>query len=46
MNIFQPSYHDHIIRDQEDYNQKYEYIERNPIEWKLDEYCFENGINI
>lgn len=44
MNIFQRSYHDHIIRNQEDYNRKYEYIEKNPLEWKLDEYYFEQGI--
>ena len=28
--IFQRSYYDHIIRDQNDYNEKWEYIENNP----------------
>ena len=28
--IFQRSYYDHIIRNQEDYNEVWEYIENNP----------------
>lgn len=42
MNIFQRSYHDHIIRDIDDYNAKYEYINNNPTKWELDEYHFIN----
>ena len=34
--IFQRSYYDHIIRNQEDYNQIWEYIENNPLKWLLD----------
>ena len=37
-NIFQRSYHDHIIRGEKDYLQIWEYIENNPAKWKED--CF------
>lgn len=33
--IWQRSYYDHIIRGQNDYNEKYEYIENNPTKWIL-----------
>lgn len=33
--IFQRSYYDHIIRNQEDFNEKWEYIENNPKKWLL-----------
>ena len=33
--IFQRSYYDHIIRNQEDYNEVWEYIENNPQKWLL-----------
>ena len=33
--IFQRSYYDHIIRNQEDYNEVWEYIENNPKKWLL-----------
>ena len=33
--IFQRSYYDHIIRNQEDYNEVWEYIENNPAKWLL-----------
>ncbi len=36
--IWQKSFHDHIIRNQEDYNKIAEYIEYNPIMWEKD--CF------
>ena len=36
--IFQRSFHDHIIRDQNDYLKIWEYIENNPQKWKED--CF------
>ena len=32
-NIWQPRYYDHVIRNQEDYNEAWEYIENNPIKW-------------
>ena len=37
-NIFQRSYHDHIIRNQDDYDHIWNYIEQNPMYWKND--CF------
>ena len=32
--IFQRSYYDHIIRDQNDYNEIWEYIDKNPKKYK------------
>ena len=31
--IFQRSYYDHVIRNQQDYNEIWEYIENNPMKW-------------
>ncbi len=36
-NIFQRSFHDHIIRDEQDYIEHYTYIENNPAKWESDE---------
>ena len=33
--IFQRSYYDHVIRNQQDYNEIWEYIENNPRKWAL-----------
>ena len=33
--IFQRSYYDHVIRNQRDYNEIWEYIENNPRTWLL-----------
>ncbi len=33
--IFQRSYYDHVIRNQQDYNEKWEYIENNPKKWMI-----------
>ena len=33
--IFQRSYYDHVIRNQRDYNEIWEYIENNPRKWLL-----------
>ncbi len=33
--IFQRSYYDHIIRNEQDYKDILEYIENNPIKWML-----------
>ena len=38
VNIWQRGYHDHIIRDKEDYNKIWEYIDTNVMKWELD--CF------
>jgi REP element-mobilizing transposase RayT len=39
-NIWQTSYHDHIIRGEKDYQKIWEYIDTNVINWKKD--CFYN----
>ena len=39
-NIWQRSFHDHIIRDEKDYQKIWEYIDTNPFKWELD--CFYN----
>ncbi len=36
--IFQRSYHDHIVRDETDYREIWDYIENNPQKWTLDRY--------
>ena len=35
-NIWQERFYDHIIRNQADYNEKWEYIEYNPLKWEQD----------
>lgn len=37
-NIFQRSFHDHIIRNENDYLKIWNYIETNPVKWEED--CF------
>ena len=37
-NIFQRSFHDHIVRNEADYEKIYNYIENNPSKWTED--CF------
>lgn len=36
--IWQKSYHDHVIRNQESYEKIWSYIETNPLRWEKD--CF------
>ncbi len=36
-NIFQRSYYEHIIRDEKDFLNRWQYIDNNPLKWKLDE---------
>ncbi len=38
INIWQRSYHDHIIRNEESFNTIWEYVEENPVRWEKD--CF------
>ena len=33
--VFQRSYYDHVIRNQQDYNEIWEYIENNPGKWAM-----------
>ena len=35
VSIFQRSYYDHVIRNQNDYNEIWEYIENNPKKWVM-----------
>ena len=35
--IFQRSYYDHVIRNQQDYDEIWHYIENNPRKWLLDQ---------
>ena len=37
-NIWQRSYYDHIIRDEDDYLKIWEYIDNNPAKWIEDKY--------
>ena len=37
-NIWQRSYHDHIVRSEADYRRIWEYIDTNPAKWRED--CF------
>ncbi len=41
MNIFQRTYHDHIIRNEADYLRIWNYIDTNPATWEKD--CFFAG---
>ena len=36
--IWQRSYHDHIIRNEQEYQKIWEYIDTNPLRWELDCY--------
>lgn len=36
--IWQRNYYEHIIRNQEEYERVYEYIETNPLKWEEDKY--------
>ena len=33
--LWQKSYYDHVVRNQQDYNEIWEYIENNPLKWQL-----------
>ena len=35
--IWQTRFHDHVIRNQSDYDEAYRYIENNPLQWEQDE---------
>ena len=36
--IFQRSFHDHIIRGEQDYKEIWQYIDNNPTKWKEDKF--------
>lgn len=37
MELWQRSYHDHIIRGEEDYRDVWQYIDGNPARWREDD---------
>jgi REP element-mobilizing transposase RayT len=37
--MWQRSYYDHIIRNDEEYQKIWEYIDTNPLNWEIDKYC-------
>ena len=39
--LFQRSYYDHVIRNQQDYNEVWEYIENNPLKWIVEKRGYE-----
>ncbi len=39
--FFQRSYYDHVIRNQQDYNEVWEYIENNPRKWIIQKRGYE-----
>ena len=39
--IFQRSYYDHVIRNQKDYDEIWQYIENNPLKWVMEKRGFE-----
>lgn len=38
--IWQKSFYDHIIRNEQSFKEIYEYIENNPINWNTDKYYY------
>ena len=36
--LWQRSYHEHVIRNENDYRQIWEYIDSNPVKWAEDRY--------
>jgi len=41
--IWQKSFYDHVIRNEDDYLRIWQYIDENPIKWTEDEYYCDNG---
>ncbi|MBQ5592049.1 MAG: transposase [Clostridia bacterium] len=44
--LFQTSFVEHIIRNQEDYNDRARYIEENPLRWLMKKHSAENNKNL
>ena len=38
VNIWQRSFYDHVIRDEEDFRIRWKYIDDNPSKWAMDKY--------
>jgi len=41
--VFQRSYHDHIVRNESEYQKIWKYIDENPIKWQEDCYYNQRG---
>ncbi|MDO4314622.1 MAG: hypothetical protein Q4C45_02515 [Oscillospiraceae bacterium] len=41
--IWQPSFYDHIVRNESDFLRIWTYIDTNPAEWAEDRYCSGEG---
>ena len=41
--IWQFRYHDHIIRNEDEYLKIWQYIDENPLKWAEDKYYCDNG---
>ncbi|MCR3921618.1 MAG: transposase [Firmicutes bacterium] len=41
--VWQKSYHDHIIRNDAEYLEIWQYIDTNPLKWELDKYYTRQG---
>ena len=40
--VWQKGFHDHVIREERDFQNIWQYIEYNPAKWKIDGYYVEN----
>jgi len=40
-NIWQSRYYDHVIRNQQDYDEIWKYIENNPVKWAMEKHGME-----
>ena len=43
VSIFQRSFHDHIVRNEKEYQKIWEYIDNNPLNWTIDCFYKDNG---
>jgi len=41
--LWQPRFHDHIIRDEAEYQRIWRYIDENPLRWSEDEYFIKDS---
>ncbi len=41
LDLWQTSFHDHVIRDERDYRKIWEYIDENPVRWTCDKFYVE-----
>lgn len=41
--VWQRSFYDHVIRNEEDYRMIWQYIDNNPAKWAMDQYYYQGG---